>query len=245
MSAGLPRAVEVVLALVGLAAASPVIALAALAVKLTSAGPVLFRQERVGRGGRPFTLLKLRTMTHGTGGLQVTAGDDRRITAVGRLLRGTKLDELPELWNVLRGEMSFVGPRPEVSRYVDLDDPRWQEVLRARPGITDPVTLTLRDEESVLAAVVGDRDRFYREVLQPYKLEGYVTYQRRRTPWSDLGVLVRTALAVLRVGSAGSGTPAQLVEAVTVWAGSETGGAGDDRGEARDGGRAAPGGGKG
>jgi lipopolysaccharide/colanic/teichoic acid biosynthesis glycosyltransferase len=135
------------------------------------------------------------------GGPEVTARGDARITPVGRFLRATKLDELPELWNVARGDMSFVGPRPEVARYVDLQDPLWQEVLMVRPGLTDPTTLSLRDEESLMAGVDGDPDRYYREALQPEKLRGYVDYLRRRTWKSDLGVIWRTILVILRLSS--------------------------------------------
>jgi lipopolysaccharide/colanic/teichoic acid biosynthesis glycosyltransferase len=189
--------VEAAAALLGLLLAAPILLPAAVAVAVGSPGGVLFRQRRVGRGGRPFTLLKLRSMRTGTPGLQVTAASDRRITPVGRILRRTKVDELPELWNVVRGDMSLVGPRPEVPRYVDLDDPRWRRVLAARPGLTDPTTLELRNEEALLSGVEGDRDRFYAEVLLPYKLAGYLRYLERRSPWSDLAVLWRTAWAVV------------------------------------------------
>lgn len=199
---GLPRSVEAPLALLGLVASAPVVSLSAIAIVLTSGLPVFFRQIRVGRGGRPFRLVKLRTMRRSGRGPSVTARDDARITLVGRALRATKIDELPELWNVLRGEMSFVGPRPEVERYVDVSDPLWQEVLRARPGLTDPTTLALRDEEALMASVEGDRDRYYRETLQPMKLRGYAEYLRRRTWKSDIGVIWRTILVVLRVGPA-------------------------------------------
>jgi lipopolysaccharide/colanic/teichoic acid biosynthesis glycosyltransferase len=134
-------------------------------------------------------------------GPQVTAGGDRRITGVGRWLRRSKLDELPELWNVLRGDMSFVGPRPEVPAYVDASDPLWREILLVRPGLTDPVTVALRDEESLLKSA-SDPERYYRETLQPQKLEGYRAYLRRRTWKSDLRVLWQTAGAILRPGLA-------------------------------------------
>ena len=134
----------------------------------------------------------------------MTARGDARITPVGRFLRATKLDELPELWNVFLGQMSFVGPRPEVERYVDLTDPLWREVLGARPGLTDPMTLSLRDEEALMAGVEGDRDRYYREALQPAKLRGYVEYLRRRTWKSDLGVIWRTMLVVLHLAHPGA-----------------------------------------
>jgi lipopolysaccharide/colanic/teichoic acid biosynthesis glycosyltransferase len=175
---------------------------------------VLFRQERVGRHGLLFTLYKLRTMRLHPGGLQVTASGDPRVTAVGRVLRAAKLDELPELFNVLRGDMSLVGPRPEVPRYVDLADPRWQAVLAARPGLTDPVTLRLRNEEDLIAAIPGDRERCYREVIQPFKLQGYAAYLASRTAWSDLRVLFDTGLAVVLPGRVPAPTLTE-VEAAT------------------------------
>ena len=185
------------LAAAGLAVASPVIAVCALAVVATSGRPAFFRQHRVGRGGKPFRLVKLRSMRPTNSGPRVTARNDDRVTPVGRFLRRTKLDELPELWNVLLGEMSFVGPRPEVPDYVDLSDPRWAEVLQARPGLTDPVTLALRDEEGLIESVEGNRERYYRETLQPRKLEGYRQYLRRRTWKSDLVVIWNTIAALL------------------------------------------------
>ncbi len=199
MSGGIPRAVEAAVAGVGLVLASPVIAAAGLLVRATSSGPAFFRQERIGRGGRPFTLYKLRTMrASGDGeGPQVTARGDARVTPLGRFLRRSKLDELPQLWNVVKGNMSLVGPRPEVGRYVRREDPAWRRVLAVRPGITDPVTLELRDEEALLASAPGDKERFYREELLPAKLRSYAAYLDRRSAWSDVAVLYRTVLAVL------------------------------------------------
>ena len=194
---GLPRQVEAAIALAGLVMAAPLIALAAIMIAVTSRGPVIFRQKRMGRKGRPFTMYKLRTMRATNTGPQVTAGDDVRVTPVGKFLRKTKLDELPELWNVLKGDMSLIGPRPEVPRYVDLDDPMWRLVLEARPGITDPMTLRLRNEEALLVGVEGDRERFYLEALLPFKLEGYLNYLRARSWRSDLKVLWRTIVAVV------------------------------------------------
>ena len=195
---GLPRAVEAALACLGLAVASPVLLVTAGLVGATSPGPVLFRQQRAGLGGRPFTLLKLRTMKVAPEGSQLTASGDSRITRVGRWLRRFKLDEIPQLWNVVRGDMSLVGPRPEVPRYVDPESPLWRQVLSARPGLTDPVTLRLRDEEALLAGA-ADPERFYRERLLPWKLRGYRDYLQRRSWATDLGVLGATALAVLRL----------------------------------------------
>lgn len=197
MQKGLPRFCDVLVAFLGLSLFSPLLVLVALAIRLSSKGPIIFRQQRVGQNGRSFQLYKFRTMRASTGGPQVTARDDKRITWLGTILRKLKIDELPELWNVLKGEMALVGPRPEVERYVDRDNPNWQDVLQTKPGITDPVTLRLRNEEILLAGVDNDRERFYLEVLQPFKLRGYVQYQQQRTWQSDLRVLYETALAVL------------------------------------------------
>jgi len=193
---GLPRPAEAAIALAGLVVVAPLIALSAIAVAVTSRGPAIFRQKRMGRKGRPFTMYKLRTMRITNSGPQVTAGDDARVTSVGKFLRKTKLDELPELWNVLKGDMSLIGPRPEVPRYVDPDDPMWRLVLEARPGIADPMTLQLRNEEALLAEVEGDRERFYLEALLPFKLGGYLGYLQARSWRSDLKVLCRTIFAV-------------------------------------------------
>lgn len=194
---GLPRSFDIVSSLVGLIVASPLLLAGAVVVALTSSGGALFRQKRVGLNGRIFTLYKLRTMRSSIDGPQVTRSDDARITPAGKFLRQTKLDELPTLWNVLRGDMSLVGPRPEVPRYVDLEDPVWQTVLMARPGITDPVTLQLRSEEKMLALLNGDAEQFYLNELQPLKLKGYLAYLHERSWRSDLRILYRTIRAVV------------------------------------------------
>lgn len=197
---GLPRWAELPVAALTLAACLPLLLVLALAVRLTSPGPALFRQPRVGRGGRTFEMLKLRTMRRqdpAAGGSPITAGGDQRITPLGRWLRASKLDELPELWNIVRGDLSFVGPRPEVPAMVDLEDPRWRRVLAVRPGLTDPVTLRLRNEEAMLAKVPpGELEDFYRQVLQPWKLDGYLEYVSRRSPASDLRLIWRTLSAI-------------------------------------------------
>jgi len=192
----------VVLSLLGLIVSAPLIALSAAAIAATSPGSVIFRQERVGRGGRTFVLYKLSTMRPALSGPQVTAGDDVRVTLMGRLLRKAKLDELPELCNVLKGDMSLVGPRPEVPRYVDLENPLWRLVLKVRPGITDPMTLRLRNEEALLAEVKGELEHFYMGLLQPFKLKGYLEYLRERSWWSDVKVLWQSGVAVIFPGTA-------------------------------------------
>ena len=193
---GIPRPAEAILAVAGLLVSAPIIAISAIGIRLTSPGRVFFRQMRAGRNGREFVLVKLRTMKLDEGGPQVTTRSDSRVTFIGRILRRTKLDELPELWNVLKGDMSFVGPRPEVPRYVDLKNPRWQAVLKVRPGLTDPVTLRLRNEEQLLAEVEGDVEHFYLHTLQPVKVSGYLDYLGSRTWKADLKVILKTAASV-------------------------------------------------
>ncbi|HXX44009.1 MAG TPA: sugar transferase [Candidatus Acidoferrales bacterium] len=197
MGKGIPRFLEVIFSFGFLLATSPLLLVVAIAIRVSSRGPALFRQERMGRQGRTFLLYKLRTMRTSSTGPYVTAEDDHRITPIGRLLRKWKLDELPEFWNVLRGDMSLVGPRPETPLYVEPNDPEWMFVLQYRPGLTDPVTLRLRNEETLLAGIPGDREKFYREVLQPFKLRGYVRYLHERTWRSDFSVLWQTGLVIV------------------------------------------------
>lgn len=179
---------------------APLLALLALVVKLDSPGPVLFRQERVGRHGKPFRIHKLRTMVHGAGGPAITVGDDARITRAGRWLRRTRLDELPQLVDVLKGDMSLVGPRPEVPRYVALYPPALRErALAVRPGLTDPSSLAFIDEGERLARA-ADPEREYVEVILPAKLQAAADYAERATLWTDLQVLLRTLRALLASG---------------------------------------------
>jgi len=188
--------------------ACPLMLLAALAIKLDSPGPVFFRQQRVGRGGRLFRVHKFRTMVADAParGPALTVGDDARITRVGRWLRHSKLDELPQLLDVLAGDMSLVGPRPEVPRYValypaDLRD----KMLSLKPGITDPVSLEFADESALLARA-ADPEREYVEVILPRKLRLSADYAERATLASDLNVLLRS-LGLLARRSARRGAP--------------------------------------
>jgi lipopolysaccharide/colanic/teichoic acid biosynthesis glycosyltransferase len=196
-SKGLPRSFEVVVSLVGLVLLFPLMAISAAMIALTSPGGIMFQQKRVGRHGETFVLYKLRTMMIANAGPEVTSKNDARITQVGKFLRQTKLDELPTLWNVLKGDMALVGPRPEVPRYVKLEDSMWQAVLTVRPGITDPVTLQLRSEEELLAQVKGDTETYYVSELLPLKLKGYVAYLKERNWRTDLKVLIQTLGAVV------------------------------------------------
>lgn len=191
------RATDVAIAAAGLLLLGPLLAVVALGVRLSSPGPVLFRQLRVGRGGRLFRILKFRSMRDGATGAAVTARGDARVTPVGRVLRRWKLDELPQLWNVLVGDMSLVGPRPEVPRYVDRFPGDYARILRVRPGITDFAAVEYRDEESVLAAA-SDREAAYVDVVLPAKIALYHRYLDEMSMATDLALIFRTLAVVLR-----------------------------------------------
>jgi lipopolysaccharide/colanic/teichoic acid biosynthesis glycosyltransferase len=177
---------------------SPLLVLVAAGIFCGMGRPVLYVQERVGRSGRPFRLLKFRTMRPDDGrGPRVTASGDPRITPLGRVLRRSKLDELPQLLNVVRGEMSIVGPRPELSRYVEGYDASQRRVLRARPGLTDPASIAFRDEEGRLAAVEpARREAVYVAEIVPEKLRLNLAYLERASFWSDLAVIASTVRAL-------------------------------------------------
>jgi lipopolysaccharide/colanic/teichoic acid biosynthesis glycosyltransferase len=189
------RLFDICFAVIGLLVLLPVLALIALLVKWSDRGPVFFLQERVGQGGALFWIWKFRTMRAGTdkAGPGITKDGDPRITVVGRWLRKTKLDELPQLWNVLRGDMSFVGPRPEVPRYVAYYTPAQRAVLQLKPGITDRATLAFRHEEDLLAQA-ADVEAFYVAHCLPKKIEMNLQYGRQANLWSDIQVIVRTVL---------------------------------------------------
>ena len=188
------RLFDLVAAVLGLALLVLPGALVALAIKLDSRGPVFFRQERVGRFGRLFRIHKFRTMridAERLGG-PLTVGEDARVTRVGALLRAHRLDELPQLIDVLAGRMSLVGPRPEVPRYVALYPAGLREqVLAVRPGITDPASLAFRAEASQLAAA-ADPEREYVEVILPRKLALAADYAAHANLWTDLGIVARS-----------------------------------------------------
>jgi lipopolysaccharide/colanic/teichoic acid biosynthesis glycosyltransferase len=162
------RLFDLLCAGIGFALLSPFLVLISVFIKLDSPGPIFFKQERIGRGFRPFLIDKFRTMRHNTlqRGLQITAGGDPRITRIGRLLRNTKMDEWPQLINVLRGHMSLVGPRPEVRKYVEWYKDDYERILSIRPGITDISSITFRNEESILQGM-DDPEDYYLHVLLP------------------------------------------------------------------------------
>lgn len=176
---------------------APLMVLIALWVKLDSTGPALFRQQRVGQHGKLFSIHKFRTMRAQAGGLGLTVGADSRITRAGHWLRRLKLDELPQLFDVLRGAMSLVGPRPELPRYVALYPADLRAlVLAVRPGITDPASLAFRDEAERLAQSADPEMAYVREIL-PAKLRLSAEYAARASLWTDLRLIARTALLLV------------------------------------------------
>ena len=191
------RALDLALAAPLALAAAPLVAVLALCVRLDSRGPALHRARRVGRGGYLFTMPKLRTMRIDAVGPALTSAGDPRITRVGAFLRRTHLDELPQLWSVLRGDLALVGPRPETPEFVDLGDPRWQRVLAARPGITGPSQLAIGPREARRLRG-ADAASVYRAHVLPRKLRVDMSYLARRSAVSDLGWIARTALRVVR-----------------------------------------------
>jgi len=187
------RLFDLFFSLGGLLVLSPLFLVLAVAVKISSRGPVLFRQQRIGQDGKPFYINKFRSMVANAEklGLSVTSDGDPRITALGRFLRKTKLDELPQLWNVLVGDMSFVGPRPEVPRYVDRYTAEQKRVLSLKPGITDLATLEFRNEEELLGGA-EDTERFYLEYCVPRKIELNLAYADKANVWEDARIILRT-----------------------------------------------------
>ena len=187
------RAFDIIIAASGLLILSPFFLIAATLIKVSSPGPVFFRQRRVGRGFHPFLIYKFRTMTHDAQarGPLITVGSDPRITPVGRLLRKTKFDELPQLINVLLGDMSLVGPRPEVRRYVELFRKDYEEILKVRPGITDLASLKYRDEAAILSKAC-DPENEYRLKVLPEKIRLAKEYIRKSSLLFDLQLILRT-----------------------------------------------------
>ena len=189
------RFFDVVLSFLGLLVLFVPLIVVALLIKLDSPGPVLFRQKRIGKGFRPFFIYKFRTMVEDAprSGPVITLGADPRITRVGRLLRKSKLDEVPQLLNVLKGDMSFVGPRPEIPQYVEMFRKDYEQILIVRPGITDLASLKYRDEAALLQNY-PDPEAAYRKVILPDKIELAKQYLRRSSILFDLQLMIRTLL---------------------------------------------------
>lgn len=197
MSDGLPRWFDILVASAVLVAGAPLWILIAVAVRVSSPGPVLHHCVRVGLHGREFALLKFRTMRVGMGGPAVTTSGDCRITEIGRFLRKTKLDEVPQLVNVLRGEMALVGPRPEDPKYAATYNDGQRKVLEVRPGLTSPASIQYRHEEDVLAKA-EDVERCYVDDVLPSKLRIDIAWLDDRTAWGDVKIIARTVTAITR-----------------------------------------------
>jgi len=194
------RLFDLCASLAGLVVLSPLLLLIAILIKRDSSGPVFFRQTRIGLRGEPFRIHKFRTMATDplAKDLQLTVGADPRIAGTGRWLRKYKLDELPQLIDVVRGKMSLVGPRPEVPKYVEHYPPDVKQVvLSVRPGITDNASIEYRDENDILAKA-DDPEREYIEKVMPVKLEYYMRYVEERSMAGDIAIILRTFGAVLR-----------------------------------------------
>ncbi len=192
------RIFDLVASALALIMLSPLMCVLTLGVRLDSPGPAIFRHRRVGRFGRPFDVLKFRTMQNKpvVNGLQVTAANDARITRIGKVLRRTKLDELPQLINVLAGQMSLVGPRPEVPQFVAMyTEEARREIFAVRPGLTDPASIEFRNEQELLASAADPEWTYINEIM-PSKIALYRQYVREQNLLLDLKILIRTVMVV-------------------------------------------------
>ncbi|HUL29150.1 MAG TPA: sugar transferase, partial [Thermodesulfobacteriota bacterium] len=191
------RIFDIFFSLLGLVFLSPFFALIAILIKTGSSGPVFFRQKRVGRNFSRFIIYKFRTMVVDAekNGLRITSGGDRRVTKIGTILRKLKIDELPQLFNVLKGDMSLVGPRPEVEEYVMLYEEDYKEILKSRPGITDVSSVVFREEEAVLKNQI-DPEGYYKEILLPEKIRLSKEYIQHSTFLFDFKLVLSTLLKI-------------------------------------------------
>jgi lipopolysaccharide/colanic/teichoic acid biosynthesis glycosyltransferase len=192
------RNLDIVVSGIALIALAPVFVLVALLIKLDSRGPILFKQERIGKGFRPFLIYKFRTMRDGANAMSpLTIGADPRITRVGKYLRASKVDELPQLFNVLKGEMSLVGPRPEVARYVELFHSDYEDILKIRPGLTDLASLKYSDEAAILGESTNPEGDYVARLL-PDKIRLAKEYTRRSSLWFDARLILETLIKLFR-----------------------------------------------
>jgi lipopolysaccharide/colanic/teichoic acid biosynthesis glycosyltransferase len=195
------RAFDIIVSLAGLVVLLPLFLIVAIAIKLDSPGPVIFRQRRMGRGFSPFFICKFRTMAQGARGLSITVSGDARVTRVGRFIRKTKIDELPQLINVLKGDMALVGPRPEMPHYVELFRKDYEEILRIRPGITDLASLKYRDEAAILGQSENPEEEYVRRVL-PDKIQLAKDYMLRSSFLFDVHLIFRTLVTLFETRTA-------------------------------------------
>ncbi len=191
------RLLDFVISLIGFLTISPLFIITTFLVKISSPGPVIFSQERVGRNGRIFHLYKFRSMVVNAEemGTSVTASKDPRITGIGKILRRTKMDELPQLWNVLKGDMGLVGPRPDVPEIVNNYNDKMKRVLEVRPGITSNAALYLRNEEDLLS-LAKDPDKAYEEIFVPAKVKLAMEHVNRKSFFFDFGIFIKTLWAL-------------------------------------------------
>jgi lipopolysaccharide/colanic/teichoic acid biosynthesis glycosyltransferase len=187
----LKRSFDIVASFFGLVLILPVLLIIALLIKLCMPGPVLFFQKRAGRNGRPFTIYKFRTMTVNHGGSTISVKGENRITSLGARLRKFKLDELPELWNILKGDMSFVGPRPDMPEYADRLTGEARKILELSPGLTGPASLKYANEEELMANI-NDPQKYNDEVIWPDKVRINLEYYWNRSFLGDILIILRT-----------------------------------------------------
>ena len=187
------RCFDILVSFFGIVFLLPLLAITALVIRTRDGKPILFKQERVGKNGKIFKILKYRTMSvkQKENSSQITVGEDQRITKTGRTLRKLKIDELPQLFNVLKGEMSFVGPRPEVKKYVDLYDDLQKEILKIKPGITELASLKYYNESEILGAS-DDPEREYIEKIMPDKIMLNLQYIKKMGLFYNIGIILRT-----------------------------------------------------
>jgi len=192
------RPFDLLFSSIGLLLLQPLFVITAIMIKVDSPGPILFRQERMGRNFRRFKIYKFRTMVVDAEkeGLRITSGGDRRVTKVGKMLRKFKIDELPQLFNVLKGDMSLVGPRPEVEEYVTLYEEDYREILKRRPGITDVSSIIFREEEAVLKNQ-ADPEEYYKKILLPEKIRLAKEYMGKSSFSYDLKLVLNTLHRIL------------------------------------------------
>lgn len=193
------RAFDIIISLTGLIVLLPVEIIIALIILIDDGGLVFFKQQRIGLNHRPFTLYKYRSMRSNKNAFNENfdAGDQSRVTRIGKILRKSKLDELPQLINVLKGDMSLVGPRPEVKKWVDIYPKQWAFVLTVRPGITDNAAILFRNEEEILARVTNP-ERHYQEIILPQKLNIYSAYVCHQSFMTDILIIFKTILSIFK-----------------------------------------------
>lgn len=189
------RAFDILVSFFGLILLFPLFIVVAIFVKIDSKGPIFFSQERIGKDFKPFRILKFRTMVQTKDGPFITAANDQRITRIGKYLRRYKIDELPQLFNVLKGDMSLVGPRPEIKRYVDLFESEYRTILKVRPGITDPASIRYSNEEIILSQS-PDYERLYIKKILPEKINLSIEYIKNHNMIIDIMIILKTIFKI-------------------------------------------------